>query len=179
MNDINFDKLIEERIKVLTWIISGLGIHGYSISDSYNLTWDYICKNYNIELNDSLDSIKIDNNIYESFCSIELCKLLEEKECVIETQSYYDKDGNIYSNFDVNTENPDKYHNFIIRPTLTIACKWILKNYNIWISTDFDGKEWFECITIITKNDREIRNGYSSPEEAIEKAILYTLKNLI
>ena len=41
---------LEERQKVLNWVICGLGIHGFKISDSSKLTWDYIVENYNVEI---------------------------------------------------------------------------------------------------------------------------------
>ena len=40
---------LEERRKVLNWVIGGLGIHGFKIKDASMLTWDYITTYYNIE----------------------------------------------------------------------------------------------------------------------------------
>ena len=45
-----YDKL-EERKRVLKWLISGLGIHGLKISDAKYITWGWVIKNYNIPEN--------------------------------------------------------------------------------------------------------------------------------
>lgn len=44
----NIIEKLEERKRVLNWVIGGLGIHGFKIEDSSKLTWDYITINYNV-----------------------------------------------------------------------------------------------------------------------------------
>lgn len=39
---------LDERLKVLHWVINGLGITGFSIKDSKDLTWDWITIHYNV-----------------------------------------------------------------------------------------------------------------------------------
>jgi hypothetical protein len=39
---------LDERLKVLHWVINGLGLTGLKISDSRNMTWDWITIHYNV-----------------------------------------------------------------------------------------------------------------------------------
>ena len=42
------EEQLEERMKVLNWVINGMGIHGFKISDTKILHWGWITKNYNV-----------------------------------------------------------------------------------------------------------------------------------
>lgn len=39
---------LDERLKVLHWVIDGLGMTGLKIKDSRNMTWDWITIHYNV-----------------------------------------------------------------------------------------------------------------------------------
>lgn len=57
--------------------------------------------------------------------------------------------------------------------------EWLRLKHGIWISTDFDGKVWFEVITILPDKNRLVQNGHNSPQEAYSAAFDYVLKELI
>lgn len=69
-------------------------------------------------------------------------------------------------------------------PTHTLAIKWIRENFGVHIFTDF-GIGWEAIIIPVgyigkgTFPELGQISNYSTPEEALEAALLYTLKNLI
>lgn len=46
--NVNFDKLLFERLKVLEWLIDGYGVHGIPILSSSNITKEFIIENFNV-----------------------------------------------------------------------------------------------------------------------------------
>lgn len=122
--------------------------------------------------------------ITEDYCSFEVSKLLKEKGFDIYSESYYlDNTKELreyvgcYNTLDQEKDNPHS-----IRPTHSLAIKWIRENFGIHIFIDFPNTnhKWYYQIADF-KNLKTLNTGYffDSPEEATEAALLYTLKNLI
>lgn len=121
--------------------------------------------------------------ITEDYVSFETAKLLKEKgfdgECL---NSYLD---GVLFDASFNKEG------FVNAPTLQMAMKWLREVHNLHCNVDYDFVlGWYCQITSLKKTveydyeemkhyhpDKD--NGFSSPEEAYEEAIKYTLENLI
>lgn len=135
----------------------------------------------------------INNNIQEVYCSFEVSKLLKEKGFWVQT---YNKcwvktlDGEIIYNG--NDEKHDRAEQWIMHPTHSVAIEWIRVNFgiHIWIaSKDVDSKEVLyigNARNIPVKKDSKgfiidplPYNPKSTPQEATEVALLFTLQNLI
>lgn len=129
------------------------------------------------------------NNIKESYCSFEVCKLLKEKGFNVLPENTLETD--YIWGYEFDEEDPDdklklcefqfedviQYHKFL-RPTHALAIEWLRVNYNIWISVmqhkvDGEGNYYESVVNEMTFS------GYNSPQEATEAALLYTLTNLI
>lgn len=103
--------------------------------------------------------------------NFELAKLLKEKGFGIIKYS--------------NSKNKTKSY----RPTIAETIMWLYKKHKIWIYVHKDGGWWFPVIenyydeddqgTIIEDLSKLDRNYFNKQTEAYEKAIEYTLKNLI
>lgn len=65
-------------------------------------------------------------------------------------------------------------------PTIALVIKWIRENFGIHISIDFDKDcQWMAATYSLNTLKAKILEPYSSPEEAENAAISYTLNNLI
>lgn len=121
--------------------------------------------------------------------SFKLAKLLKEKGFNEPTHSFYVIDESEYGELEELITDPDEnypslgdntlYDTLASAPTVAEAVMWLYNKYKIWISVDFDSKNWFEVITLIKENDRIVQNNYNSPTEAYESAIEYTLNKLV
>ena len=127
----------------------------------------------------------INNNIQESYCSFEVSKLLKEKG--------FDNSNCEY--WDWSKENIPMH---VCKPTHALAIEWIRVNFGyhpvlIPTVTSF----WtYKIVKVISNSDDDYILGiksvsdlppykevcgydYSTPQEATEAALLYTLQNLI
>jgi len=126
----------------------------------------------------------INNNIQEPYCSFEVSKLLSEKgfDCG-NPKTAYTKDGvnkiSPYSSF----YDPYKYP--ILDCTHALAIEWIRVNFEIICTyttpTKINNKWLFggKIFSMKNEGDNIVIGAFNSPQEAIEEALLYTLKNLI
>lgn len=136
----------------------------------------------------------MNNYIEESYCSFEVSKLLKEKGLVSETLRGYTNKGKLVSEelWMMTCNAPQS----ISRPTHTLAIEWIRVNFGIWIYTTGEcfGEEWYPQFSVVSEevwDDLDKRHSilsahkkirpiyFSSPQEAIEYALLYALTNLI
>ena len=124
--------------------------------------------------------------ITEDYVSFETAKLLKEKGFNDEyTNSFYDKNGNLYfidilSDF---SEHPDNDTD-ITASTLYIAMKWLRKVYDLYIMLNFERPNCIEYKIYkyeseLAKGDLLHYNYEESYEEACEEGIKYCLENLI
>lgn len=139
----------------------------------------------------------INNNIQESHCSFEVCKLLKEKGFNVLSDSfrvltdcgkeYWQKEGFLLHENEYLDVTSCPYHdvdedNLILCPTQTIAIEWIRVNFRIWITVEpFDGN-YFKFVifsdSVSSVKDLNLAN-HNTPQEATEAALLYVLTNLI
>lgn len=126
----------------------------------------------------------MNNTVTEDYCSFKVSKLLKEKGFFQVTSNWFNKDGKkIYW---TEIEGTFKESNLIPNPTHALAIKWIEENFGIYIwaqfsihdNTKFTGlaadEEYFKEM-----GGRDLTGNKDTPQEAIEAALLYTLKNLI
>lgn len=138
---------------------------------------------------------KLINNLTEDYCSFEVSKLLKEKGFKVEGKWYYrphfkkkgkpfiswgveyDSDCYVITDWNTNVPYPNKPEEVLCSaPTHAIAIKWIRENFGIYIETYMTRREKFSWLCNKHNSDIPV---YSSPEEATEAALLYTLENLI
>lgn len=116
---------------------------------------------------------EINNNIQESYCSIEVSKLLKEKGCNLNTEKVF-LEGFIIPFW------KDGLCSIVCEYiSHTLAIEWLRVNFGIWIfAIPFDDHDW---IGRIIKIDEiyEYDQLVHSPQEAIEAALLHTLTKLI
>lgn len=93
--------------------------------------------------------------------SFELAKLLNEKGFPGLKTFYTSKQYELITN----------------KHTIAHVVMWLYKKHNIWI--EVRRSYLLDKFVAITKNPRRELSACTSPEEAYEKAIEYTLKNLI
>ncbi len=139
----------------------------------------------------------MNNNITEDYVSFEIAKLLKEKGfSVICDKVYYEYSFNknwYFTSYNSYRQMGTKgcHHEkdgsnevlsifsrpAISAPTQALAIKWIRQNFTWHIYSQW-GFSWEYCIE---RNDSSSYSDgtYNSPEEAIEAALLYTLKHLI
>lgn len=103
----------------------------------------------------------MNNNILESYVPFEITQLLKEKGCTQLSKT-------IMSDF--------PYYDTC---THALAIEWIRCNFDIHIYTYCDGRTWRGSLQKTTGSIIKIFPDNSSPQEATEFALLYTLKNLI
>lgn len=132
----------------------------------------------------------------EDFVSFEIAKLLREKGFDWSCNSYLVEHGkkttDFLSSVDANrnayeSELPD--HKYYSRPTLQMIVRWLREKYDIYIyggvvsgmTITFSQKYFYPVININRRRKicKELEQTFGTPEEAIEFAIKYTLKNLI
>lgn len=121
----------------------------------------------------------MNNNITEDYCSFEVSKLLKEKgfapinwkdKVFIDgKEQEYLAHWHMYAN------------EFVCRPTHNIAIKWIRENqgYHITICLSLQGYYYYSIQMTDGEYQDIIQETYKKPEDAVEAALLYTLKNLI
>jgi len=123
----------------------------------------------------------MNNNITEDYCSFEVSKLLKEKGFAVGSSHSFNPTTNEPQNIpSLNSILPA-----IERPTHALAIKWIRENFGIYIQyrVGFGDTVWYDYL-IQWNNGNEYYTGktneyFNSPEQAVEAALLYTLKNLI
>lgn len=135
----------------------------------------------------------------EVYVSFETAKHLKEKEFDWKVFHFYDRYGYLkhrvgdcYSLYNWNYPTKDKYgSHYCSAPTQQMACSWLReRGIHIMptIGCDVDRTpRIFYGVVIALFNDRgDItyidsldENGYNEPEDAVEAALQYALKNLI
>lgn len=148
--------------------------------------------------------MKINNKIKERYCSLEVSKLLREKGFNCECNSRYElalksrkdkehgysgafgwKKGelNIHSGFNTN-RTLDEWFDGVnwygcSRPTHAIAIEWIKQNLGlyIWAEPCFKSSKWKVAVSDLTLKLFFYSKIFTSDEDGIDKAILFTLKN--
>lgn len=129
--------------------------------------------------------MEINNNIMESYCSFEVSKLLKEKGFNVYSLKGYD----VFRKIVVfqggqepmrNTENYHRIHKVCTAPTHTLGIEWIRVNFRIWIYVDAIPDNEYSGVVIDISNRYQLTTigVYTSPQEATEAALLYTLKNI-
>lgn len=133
--------------------------------------------------------MKVINNskLYEPYCSFEVSELLKERGFWVQT---YEKcwvktldDEIIYNG---NEEQHDRAEQWIMHPTHSVAIGWIRLNFSIDISSHISTSGHF-CYEIRVLKSEPLQGwerlpgnyGYRTTQDAIEAALLYTLKDLI
>lgn len=121
---------------------------------------------------------KINNNIQESYCSFEVCKLLKEKGGIFEHCPVF-----LYDEFiavDPYESMSEKDYTYI--PTHALAIQWLWVNFGVWIVVYIDTSE-FESTKFyfIVEKEENLNFGkyWDTPQQATEEALLYVLNNLI
>ena len=135
----------------------------------------------------------------EQYVTYKTANLLKEKGFNWECLTRYDKP--IFSNnvsifteanaIDWNTYYYGSYYKFSA-PTQQMACRWLREEHNIHIMPTIDSdayrtqKIFYGAMIASFNNNGDIsyhgplyENGYNEPEDAIEAALEYVLKNLI
>lgn len=100
----------------------------------------------------------------------ELAKLLKEKRFDINTDYFYNIDGELYKPIFNSSDIP--------APTIAEVIDWLYEKHNIWIEVSREytnGKHIYQYF--IDKNNQEF--GFDSPIETYKTAINYCLKNLL
>ena len=139
----------------------------------------------------------INNNTQESYCSFEVSKLLKEKgfDTSIPLKTYKNNGQLLHYNslltnagIDEILKNPEllfpqdkNSFGICLRPTHSIAIEWIRVNFGLWIyaSDNHQGKRWQSQVIRLSANSTiQGFSSFKTPEEAIEKALLYTLQTL-
>ena len=125
--------------------------------------------------------------IEEAYVSFETAKLLEEKGFDESTICVYHKDG-IFDRITLNNWN-NKFVTPICAPTQQMAMRWLREKHNIYISiqpdfpSEIDYKMcWCWSANVLHENCISTKGHQcyiETYEQAVEAAILYTLKNLI
>lgn len=135
----------------------------------------------------------------EQYVSFEVSKLLKEKGFDWKVFHFYDEDGHLkhregdcYSLYNWNYPTKDEYgSHYCSAPTQQMACSWLRKRGihimpTIGCDVDRTPRIFYGVIIALFNDygDIDLRDplnekGYDSPEEAIEAALEYVLKNLI
>jgi hypothetical protein len=122
--------------------------------------------------------------ITEDYCSYEVAKLLKEKGFNEPCDNYYDKKGSEKQEPQELTWNEImySYNEFLKAPTHQMAMKWLREVHGLIISIEFQiiCPTWKWRIYIKSSNDKhtDFRH-YNKYEDAVEKALKYTVENLI
>ena len=142
----------------------------------------------------------MNNNTEEAYCSFECAKLLKEKGFDVKCRYWFDVDGTLW-NYNANTwnSNDGNITNFLCtKPTHAVAMEWIRINFGKFISITTDDNHQFRFEIISWRWDEREQTyrvshtvlgetfwdttspaRFNSPQEAVEAALLYVLKNLI
>lgn len=137
----------------------------------------------------------------EQYVSFEVSKLLKENGFDWFTYSYYTKDDvDEKPYFGMENLCPDNWNGevdevndlWFSAPTQQMACRWLREEHNIHImptigcDVDRIPRIFYGAVIASFNNNRDIsyhdpldENGYNEPEDAVEAALEYVLKNLI
>lgn len=137
----------------------------------------------------------------EAYVSYEVAKLLKERGFDWFTYAYYTKDDvDTKPYFGMENLCPDNWNGevgevndlWFSAPTQQMACRWLREAHNIFIMPTIDSdayrtqKIFYGAMIASFNNNGDIsyhgplyENGYNEPEDAIEAALEYVLKNLI
>ena len=127
--------------------------------------------------------------ITEDYVSFETAKLLKEKGFDVYVKSYYNKAAEFNGDMALWNYNITDFR--YSAPTLQMAMKWLREVHNLHCNSDYDIiLGWYCQITSLKETIKydyeEMKHyypdkhfGFSSPEEACEKAIKFCLENLI
>lgn len=133
-----------------------------------------------------METKQINNDIQEDYCSFEVSKLLKEKGFTAPVITCFDDDnGEIISSYSHNVFHRINYNvgggYKTSRPTHSLAIKWIRENFGYHITSCLSLQGYYyPCIQMTDGEYLDIvQILYKKPEESIESALLYTLKNLI
>lgn len=117
----------------------------------------------------------LNNDIYQSYCTPELIKLLEEKGCTI-TET-------IITDF-IEPKDSSGGSTEVKGISQALAIEWIRVNFGIWITFRRGGLDplWYDFF--ITNSDNimyyeEDDKSYKTPQEATEAALSFVLTKLI
>ena len=124
------------------------------------------------------------NTITEDYCSFEVSKLLKEKGFTPENwkgKVFVDgQEQEYFAHWHMHGKE------FICRPTHALAIKWIRENFkiHIWLDNNAFGYIWRtnNASELPWEGDKrnnlngEIDKEHEKPEDAVEAALLYTLK---
>lgn len=124
--------------------------------------------------------------IEERICSYKLSKLLQEKGFDEECEKWYTYEDMIDEINDCigPQSNSDHYANDFecTAPTHQMACDWLRKVHHICITIFPNKEKGFEAILYDLESDVEIYGCHifeNSYKEVIEKALKYSLENLV
>lgn len=107
----------------------------------------------------------MNNNIEEAYCSLGISKILRDKGFQIYCQRSFNPSTNKPQSSPSDNTIPA-----IARPTHAVAMEWIRINFGKFISITTDDNHQFRF---------EILSRFNSPQEGVEEALLYVLKNLV
>ena len=114
--------------------------------------------------------------VKETYVSLEVAKLLQEKGFDIECNNAY-YNGKL---IDYTMYGFCGALDFIFAPTQQMAMAWLREEKNIIINIWYDGVDWAaEYYNNEDENFYLIADSYNSYEEAVESALKYILENLI
>jgi hypothetical protein len=125
--------------------------------------------------------------IQEAYCSFEIAKLLKEKGFDERCRSYFINDLGDYRRCAVEITDKDCTIEQTLRPTHQMACAWLRINHQIFIRPNIifaahPIKYYCEIFcygdNLNTQQDVTTES-FETPEEAVEAALKYVLKNLI
>ena len=140
----------------------------------------------------------------EAYVSFDTAKLLKEKGFDWFTYSYYTKDDvDKKPYFGIETLCPDNWNGevdevndlWFSAPTQQMASRWLIEEKNIYVTAvpdignslrfypaiyvikgEIPEEYWFEYINSVVE---ELNKSYSEPQQAVDAALQYVLKNLI
>lgn len=136
----------------------------------------------------------------ERYVSYEMAKLLKEKGFAWRVFNFYDEHGgfsehigSVYSLYNWNYPTKDEYGSqYCSAPTQQMACRWLREEHNIHImptigcDVDRTPRIFYGAVIASFNKNGDIcyhnpldENGYNEPEDAVEVALEYALKNLI
>lgn len=123
--------------------------------------------------------------IQEDYVSFELAKLLKDKGFNAMCEHYFSEnlDGSISCHTAVGHWNA--VMNFIARPSLSLAMKWLREEHKLFIDISFqkdedDSVTWFYMTWALDNRRRDVEEvDFTSYEEAVEAALKYVLEKLI
>ena len=127
--------------------------------------------------------------ITEDYVSYEIAKLLKEKGFNEEVRTFYNSNGKIEDCAFLLNHNLDIGSGFTSAPSQSIVLKWVREVHSIYITSDTEINDkhcFYPVIYTMTEESWDMQSfeeleklSFNNPEQAVEAAILYVLKNLI